>query len=261
MSAVWYDSDQHYTGDDMELQSAVERLYADESLAADVDDTTAKPLLKWAEELLPAVITTFGDTGFDDAFVTLKKLVKSVGRLIDMRGEMDETERAERVEKIQAFAQELGVIVDISRVENLASETGPAIVAQVLGSVENQALNLEAFSLSAESKSFETAAPPISGRSTEPAAAADNSQTPAPEPARKAAPATAPQPPDSAPVEAVVGSSAPQEQSLSPAEAVADAANAATPQPDGIQSLFRRFIDKLTGPTDSETSDNADNKE
>lgn len=248
----------------MELQSAVERLYADESLAADVDDTTATPLLKWAEELLPAVIATFGDAGFDDAFITLKKLVKSVGRLIDMRGEMDDAERSERVEKIQAFAQELGVIVDISRVENLASQTGPAIVAQVLGSVESQALNVEAFALNAQNQSFQPAAPPLSGKPTDSLPAADDSPNPAPETARDVQAAALPPPPLSAPADAAVGSASPQRQAASPDKPGADTADTAAPQPEGIQSIFRRFIDNLTAPTASDTpnaDNNADNKE
>jgi hypothetical protein len=121
----------------MELESAVERLYTDESLAADVDDKTAKPLLKWAETLLPTLISR-GDAGFDEAFVTLKKLVKSVARLIDMRGEIDATERAERAEKIQAFAQELGVEVNIDNLEALATSDGPELVAQIVGGVSSQ---------------------------------------------------------------------------------------------------------------------------
>lgn len=118
----------------MELETAVERLYTDESLAADVDDKTAVPLLKWAESVLPVLVAR-GDEGFDDAFVTLKKLIKSVARLIDMRGEIDVTERAERAEKIQGFAQELGIIVNVDHLESLASIDGPEIVAQMVGPV------------------------------------------------------------------------------------------------------------------------------
>ena len=116
----------------MELETAVERLYTDESLAADVDDKTAVPLLKWAESVLPVLITR-GDEGFDEAFVTLKKLIKSVARLIDMRGEIDMTERAERAEKIQGFAQELGIPVNVDHLESLASFDGPELVAQMVG--------------------------------------------------------------------------------------------------------------------------------
>lgn len=118
----------------MELETAVERLYTDESLAADVDDRTAVPLLKWAESVLPVLIAR-GDEGFDDAFITLKKLIKSVARLIDMRGEIDMTERAERAEKIQGFAQELGIIVNVDHLESLASFEGPELVAQMVGPV------------------------------------------------------------------------------------------------------------------------------
>jgi hypothetical protein len=118
----------------MELETAVERLYTDESLAADVDDKTAVPLLKWAESVLPVLVAR-GDEGFDDAFMTLKKLIKSVARLIDMRGEIDMTERAERAEKIQSFAQELGIIVNIDHLESLASFEGPELVAQMVGPV------------------------------------------------------------------------------------------------------------------------------
>lgn len=118
----------------MELETAVERLYTDESLAADVDDKTAMPLLKWAESLLPALIAQ-GDDHFDAAFITLKKLIKSIARLIDMRGEIDMTERAERAEKIQGFAQELGVAVNVDQLESLASFDGPALVAQMVGDV------------------------------------------------------------------------------------------------------------------------------
>lgn len=116
----------------MELETAVERLYTDESLAADVDDKTAVPLLKWAESVLPTLVAR-GDEGFDEAFVTLKKLIKSVARLIDMRGEMDMTERAERAEKIQGFAQELGIPVNVDHLESLASFDGPELVAQMVG--------------------------------------------------------------------------------------------------------------------------------
>lgn len=118
----------------MELETAVERLYTDESLAADVDDRTAAPLLKWAESVLPVLISR-GDEEFDAAFVTLKKLIKSVARLIDMRGEIDMAERAERAEKIQGFAQQLGIIVNIDHLESLASIDGPEIVAQMVGPV------------------------------------------------------------------------------------------------------------------------------
>jgi hypothetical protein len=65
--------------------------------------------------------------------VTLKKLIKSVARLIDMRGEMDMTERAERAEKIQGFAQELGIPVNVDHLESLASFDGPELVAQMVG--------------------------------------------------------------------------------------------------------------------------------
>jgi hypothetical protein len=116
----------------MELETAVERLYTDESLAADVDDKTAAPLLKWAENILPALIAR-GDEGFDEAFVTLKKLIKSVARLIDMRGEIDMAERAERAERIQGFAQELGIEVNIDHLESLVSFDGPELVAQIVG--------------------------------------------------------------------------------------------------------------------------------
>ena len=118
----------------MELETAVERLYTDESLAADVDDKTAVPLLKWAETVLPVLVAR-GDEGFDDAFVTLKKLIKSVARLIDMRGEIDMTERAERAEKIQGLAQELGIIVNVDHLESLATFEGPELVAQMVGPV------------------------------------------------------------------------------------------------------------------------------
>lgn len=116
----------------MELETAVERLYTDESLAADVDDRTAGPLLKWAESVLPVLIAR-GDEGFEDAFITFKKLIKSVARLIDMRGEIDMTERAERAEKIQGFAQELGIPVNVDHLETLASFDGPELVAQMVG--------------------------------------------------------------------------------------------------------------------------------
>jgi hypothetical protein len=146
----------------MELETAVERLYTDESLAADVDDKTAVPLLKWAESVLPVLVVR-GDEGFDDAFITLKKLIKSVARLIDMRGEIDMTERAERAEKIQSFAQELGIIVNIDHLESLASFEGPELVAQMVGpvaafSAPTPTPNIESEASSAEAAKGEQAA-------------------------------------------------------------------------------------------------------
>lgn len=116
----------------MNLETAVELLYTDESLTADVNDKTAKPLLTWAESVLPVLLAR-GESGFDDAFATLKKLIKSVARLIDLRGELTMEERAERAEKIQAFAQDLGIEVNLANLEALATFDGPELVAQMVG--------------------------------------------------------------------------------------------------------------------------------
>lgn len=127
----------------MELESAVERLYTDESLSADVDDATAQPLLKWAEAQLPAIIEKFGDEGFEDAFITFKKLIKSVGRLIGERKGADDFDRQDRIEKIQRFAGKLNIPVDTDSITaDIAKQSGPVILAQVLG-----APPLEAFSV------------------------------------------------------------------------------------------------------------------
>jgi len=207
----------------MELQSAVERLYTDESLAADVDDATAKPLLSWAEGLLPGVIAKYGDDGFDEGFVTLKKLVKSVARLIDMRAEMDEGERNERLEKIQAFAQDLGVIIDLSQVENLLTATGPAIVAQLVTRADAHLL----MSAVSPEQSQESDAP---ARMQEPEVAASQG-----EPESTGHPnidVTTPQV---------------EEHPAAPA--------------NGLQSLFRRFVERLTEQPSVEEPDDASHKE
>jgi hypothetical protein len=116
----------------MNLETAVELLYTDESLTADVDDRTAKPLLKWAESVLPVLLAR-GEDSFDQSFVTFRKMIKSVARLIDLRGELDLNERAERAAKIEAFAQELGIPVNIAHLETLAHFDGPDLVAQMVG--------------------------------------------------------------------------------------------------------------------------------
>lgn len=122
----------------MELESAIERLYSDESLTSDVDDATAKPLLKWAEAQLPVIIAGHpDDSSFDAAFITFKKLIKSVARYIDGNATMDDVERAERTEKIQTFAGDLGLTVDMAALAHIgAAVSGPDIVAQVLGTPE-----------------------------------------------------------------------------------------------------------------------------
>lgn len=207
----------------MELQSAVERLYTDESLAADVDDATAKPLLKWAEGLLPGVIAKYGDAGFDDGFVTLKKLVKSVARLIDMRGEMDEGERNERLEKIQAFAQELGVIIDLSHVEDLLTATGPAIVAQLVTSADAHLLM--------------SAVSPIQLQESDAIASTQQAELAAPHGETESAGGPS------------IDVSTPQVLEHPTAPVV------------GLQSLFRRFVERLTEQPSVEEPDDASHKE
>jgi hypothetical protein len=250
----------------MELETAVERLYTDESLAADVDDKTAAPLLKWAESVLPVLVMR-GDEGFDEAFVTLKKLIKSVARLIDMRGEMDPTERAERAEKIQGFAQELGIIVNVDQLESLASFEGPELVAQMVGpvaafsvptptpAIEAQAANAETpkdehFSAAPDEKQVEAAS--SSGTYTEPRAAdsagSDNVVT------------------EVAPDEKVKAwfvdkDTANTDKSVPPTEQAPQEPQPPAEKPsllDGISAFFQRVAGRLD---ENETTDHSDDKE
>lgn len=246
----------------MELETAVERLYTDESLAADVDDKTAVPLLKWAESVLPVLVAR-GDQGFDDAFITLKKLIKSVARLIDMRGEIDMTERAERAEKIQGFAQELGIIVNVDHLESLASFEGPELVAQMVGPVA-------AFSAPAPTPPIESEASSIELTNGEQVAAApDEVQAQAASDIGvQAEPLTDRPSADIAPdtqVKAwfVENNTAMTDQSVQPAEQKTPPEE---PQPssekssllDGIGAFFQRVADRLD---EKKNTDHTDDKE
>jgi len=245
----------------MELETAVERLYTDESLAADVDDRTAVPLLKWAESVLPVLIAR-GDEGFDDAFITLKKLIKSVARLIDMRGEIDMTERAERAEKIQGFAQELGIIVNVDHLESLASFEGPELVAQMVGPVA-------AFSAPPPTPTMEAEATSVELANGEQAAAPDNIQAQAASDIGAQTEPLADSPPaDIAPdnqVKAwfVENNTAMTDQPAQPAEQEAPPEEFQTPAEkssllNGIDTFFKRVAERLD---ENKHTDQSDDKE
>lgn len=117
----------------MDLQSALERLYTDESLAADLDDQTAGPLLKWAEAQLPSILGRAEAQSADpeESFTAFRRLLKSVAQHVASSIEGETASNVERTEQIRALAAQLALNAPVEALILSRAKDGPSLVAQL----------------------------------------------------------------------------------------------------------------------------------
>ncbi|MBC7870750.1 MAG: hypothetical protein H7Y09_07905 [Chitinophagaceae bacterium] len=86
---------------DINVKDAIIRLYDDSSLTDELTDEPAKVLLKWAETQLPKLAERYyEEETFEDAFKTLRGLMKGMGRLTGQRETMLPEEQQEALQKM-----------------------------------------------------------------------------------------------------------------------------------------------------------------
>jgi hypothetical protein len=97
--------------DDMpiDLANAKIRLYEDASLTDELTDEPATQLLKWAEAQLNRLAQRHSDeVAFDEAFKTLRGVVKGINRLVGQGAVLTSEERQETTQRLVERAQALG---------------------------------------------------------------------------------------------------------------------------------------------------------
>ncbi len=94
----------------MSVENAIMSLYENESLTGDLDDKSAKLLLKWAESQLTQMAFRQNDEDtFDEEFKQLRFLVKSINRYAAKRDDMPLAEQQVYVnERVIGRARNIG---------------------------------------------------------------------------------------------------------------------------------------------------------
>ncbi|GIK29605.1 MAG: hypothetical protein IT298_03755 [Chloroflexi bacterium] len=117
----------------MDLQTALELLYTDESLAADLDDQTAGPFLKWAESQLPAVLSRADAQSADgeDSFTAFRRLLKSMTRYVAASIAGDSEMAAQRADQLRTMASSLALSAPVEAMIQSAAADGPTLIAQL----------------------------------------------------------------------------------------------------------------------------------
>lgn len=117
----------------MDLQSALELLYTDESLAADLDDQTAGPFLKWAESQLPSVLSRSAAQSADgeEPFTAFRRLLKLMARYVAASAEGDTASAAQRVDQLRALASQLALSTPVEALIQSTATDGPTLVTQL----------------------------------------------------------------------------------------------------------------------------------
>ncbi|MDX1991102.1 MAG: hypothetical protein SF029_01850 [bacterium] len=96
----------------IDLANAKIRLYEDASLTDELTDEPASQLLKWAEGQLERLAQRHSDeAAFDDAFKTLRGVVKGINRLVGQGGMLTPDEKQETTQRLVERAQALGFAV------------------------------------------------------------------------------------------------------------------------------------------------------
>ncbi len=90
------------------VKDAIIRLYDDSSLTDELTDEPAKVLLKWAETQLPKLAERYTEEeSFEDAFKTLRGLMKGINRLTGQRETLLPEEKQEALQKMVDRSTEL----------------------------------------------------------------------------------------------------------------------------------------------------------
>lgn len=105
------------------MESAITRLYDNEGLTDELDDQPAKLLLQWAESQLALMVNRHtNEEAFEDAFKSLRLLVRSMNRFAARRDSMAADEQRNYVQRrIIERAQAMGFTTQAARVESLES--------------------------------------------------------------------------------------------------------------------------------------------
>ena len=92
----------------VDIESVMARLYEDEGLTTDLDDSEAQQLLKWAEaQVTQMAQTQTDDAVFDEIFGVLRQFVKRVNRVVGQRAELAPEELTEQLSKLADNARAL----------------------------------------------------------------------------------------------------------------------------------------------------------
>ncbi len=92
----------------VDIESVMARLYEDEGLTTDLDDSEAQQLLKWAEAQVAQMAETQTDEAvFDEIFGVLRQFVKRVNRVVGQRAELAPEELSEQLSKLAENARAL----------------------------------------------------------------------------------------------------------------------------------------------------------
>lgn len=219
----------------MDLQTALELLYTDESLAADLDDQTAGPFLKWAESQLPDVLSRADAQSADgeDSFTTFRRLLKSMARYVAASAAGDAEMIAQRSDQLRTMASQLALSAPVEAMIQSAASDGPTLVAQLAAAPAATTLDAQ----SAPTAQPAEAAPAIDATVDPSAAAYTPQDEPTPQPEGEIAP----------PAQPVVESSSSSAQPESPAHGVEDSSHESAPdEPQSPRNLFdmlRRAFD------------------
>ncbi|MBK9122019.1 MAG: hypothetical protein IPM16_02715 [Chloroflexi bacterium] len=130
----------------MDLQTALELLYTDESLAADLDDQTAGPFLKWAESQLPDVLSRADAQSADgeDSFTTFRRLLKSMARYVAASAAGDTEIIAQRADQLRSLASQLALSTPVDALIQSGSTDGPTLVAQLAAAPSAASMDAQA---------------------------------------------------------------------------------------------------------------------
>lgn len=107
----------------VDVETAVTRLYEDESLTEDLYDPEASQLLRWAEGLVTQWAQQYArDDDFEARFKPLRAYIRRVSLLVGKRAELSDEKRQEVCTKLIENAQEMGVMVAQSQAQSLTDE-------------------------------------------------------------------------------------------------------------------------------------------
>lgn len=101
------------------LEDATIRMYEDISLTEELTDEPAKVLLKWGEAKLTTLAektTNIDSEDFEDHFKSLRRVMKSINKLVGQTDLDDDTVR-KRLTKLIERAQSLGLPASEERIE------------------------------------------------------------------------------------------------------------------------------------------------
>lgn len=122
----------------MDLQTAMEQLYEDETLTEELGDDDAGLLMKWAEEQVAQLIATHqDDEAFERAFKALRLLIRSTNRAVGQRDYAEPEEQQAQLERIVQAAQGLGVIVASAQMADMQNRLNTLSSADAIRTVLN----------------------------------------------------------------------------------------------------------------------------